>query len=207
MVAPTENTMTEFVIATNNPKKLIEIRRILSPLGIVPVTAAEKGVDLGDVEENGTTFAENAYIKAKAAFDKCGLPVIADDSGLCVDALGGRPGIYSARYGGHDLPYAEKNAMLLDELRDVPDDRRSAHFACAVCCILRSGEVIAVEGRCEGEIAHAPSGDGGFGYDPIFTVGGRSFASLSAGEKDSLSHRGNALKLLYNALRDHKEEL
>ena len=153
--------MKEFVIATNNQKKLGEIRRILSPLGIVPVTAAEKGIDLGDVEETGATFAENAYIKAKAAFDKCGLPVIADDSGLCVDALGGRPGIYSARYGGHDAPYGVKIAMLLSELDGVPDESRGAHFACAVCCILPSGEVIRVEGRCDGMIAHAPSGDGG----------------------------------------------
>lgn len=199
--------MAEFIIATNNKKKLIEIERILSPLGIVPVTAAEKGIDLGDVEENGSAFAENAYIKAKAAYDKCGLPVIADDSGLCVDALGGRPGIYSARYGGHDAPYTVKIGMLLDELRDVPAAQRTAHFTCAVCCILKSGEVIAVEGRCEGEIAFEPSGDGGFGYDPVFTVGGKSFASLSDDEKDRLSHRGNALRRLYEALRERKEEL
>lgn len=199
--------MTEFIIATNNKKKLIEIERILSPLGVKPVTAAEKGIDLGDVEENGSTFAENAYIKAKAAFDKCGMPVIADDSGLCVDALDGRPGVYSARYGGHDSPYTVKIGMLLDELRAVPVGQRSAHFSCAVCCILRSGEVIAVEGRCDGEIATAPSGDGGFGYDPVFTVNGRSFATLTSEEKDSLSHRGNALRLLYNELHSRKEDL
>ena len=199
--------MKEFVIATNNKKKLTEIQRILAPLGIVPVTAGEKGIDLGDVEENGSTFAENAYIKAKAAFDKCGLPVIADDSGLCVDALGGRPGIYSARYGGHDSPYTVKIAMLLDELHGVPVEQRSAHFSCAVCCILKSGEVIAVEGRCDGEIAAAPSGDGGFGYDPVFTVGGRSFASLSSEEKDRLSHRGDALRKLYQELHSRKEDL
>ena len=199
--------MKEYIIATNNKKKLIEIERILSPLGITPVTAAEKGIDLGDVEENGMSFAENAYIKAKAAFDKCGLPVIADDSGLCVDALDGRPGIYSARYGGHDSPYSVKIGMLLDELREVPAPERTAHFSCAVCCILKSGEVIAVEGRCDGEIAAEPSGDGGFGYDPVFTVGGRSFAALSSEEKDRLSHRGNALRMLYDELRSRKEEL
>jgi len=198
--------MTEFIIATNNKKKLIEIERILAPLGINPVTAAEKGIDLGDVEENGSTFAQNAYIKAKAAFDKCGMPVIADDSGLCVDALNGRPGIYSARYGGHDSPYSVKIGMLLEELKDVPAEQRTAHFSCAVCCILKSGEVIAVEGRCNGEIAASPSGDGGFGYDPVFTVDGRSFASLSSEEKDRLSHRGNALRMLYNELRTRKEE-
>ncbi len=199
--------MKEFVIATNNKKKLTEIQRILAPLGIVPVTAAEKGIDLGDVVEDGATFAENAYIKAKAAFDKCGLPVIADDSGLCVDALDGRPGIYSARYGGHDSPYSTKIQMLLDELKDVPAPERTAHFSCAVCCILKSGEVIAVEGRCEGEIATAPSGDGGFGYDPVFTVGGRSFATLPSDEKDRLSHRGNALRQLCRELENRKEEL
>lgn len=199
--------MTEFIIATNNKKKLIEIERILAPLGVIPVTAADKGVDLGDVEENGSTFSENAYIKAKAAFDKCGLPVIADDSGLCVDALDGRPGVYSARYGGHDSPYTVKINMLLDELRGVPAEQRSAHFSCAVCCILRNGEVIAVEGRCDGEIATEPSGDGGFGYDPVFTVNGRSFASLTSEEKDSLSHRGNALRMLYKELDSRKEEL
>lgn len=199
--------MTEFIIATNNKKKLVEIERILSPLGIVPVTASEKGIDLGDVEETGATFAENAYIKAKAAYDKCGLPVIADDSGLCVDALDGRPGIYSARYGGHDSPYTVKIGMLLDELKDVPADQRGAHFSCAVCCILKSGEVIAVEGRCNGRIADAPSGDGGFGYDPVFTVEGKSFASLSSEEKDRLSHRGNALRMLYQELSNRKEDL
>ncbi len=199
--------MTEFIIATNNKKKLVEIERILSPLGIVPVTAGEKGIDLGDVEETGATFAENAYIKAKAAYDKCGLPVIADDSGLCVDALDGRPGIYSARYGGHDSPYTVKIGMLLDELKDVPADQRDAHFSCAVCCILKSGEVIAVEGRCNGRIADAPSGDGGFGYDPVFTVEGKSFASLSSEEKDRLSHRGNALRMLYQKLSNRKEDL
>ena len=199
--------MKEFIIATNNKKKLTEIKRILAPLGIVPVTAADKGIDLGDVEETGSTFAENAYIKAKAAFDICGLPVIADDSGLCVDALDGRPGIYSARYGGHDSPYSVKIDMLLDEMKDVAENDRSAHFSCAVCCILRSGEVIAVEGRCNGKIAYEPAGDGGFGYDPIFTVDGKSFASLSDEEKDRLSHRGNALRMLYNELRERKEEL
>ena len=199
--------MKEFIIATNNKKKLTEIKRILAPLGIAPVTAADKGIDLGDVEETGSTFAENAYIKAKAAFDICGLPVIADDSGLCVDALGGRPGVYSARYGGHDSPYTVKIGMLLDELKDVPEKERTAHFSCAVCCILKSGEVISVEGRCDGEIAAAPSGDGGFGYDPVFTVNGRSFATLTDEEKDALSHRGNALRMLYHELRDRKEEL
>ena len=199
--------MTEFIIATNNKHKVTEIQRILSPLGVTAVTASEKGIDLSDVVEDGVTFSENAYKKAKAAYDLCGMPVIADDSGLCVDALGGRPGVYSARYAGDHSPFDVKIKALLNEMEGVPDEERSAHFTCSVCCILRSGEVIAVEGRCEGAIAHEPSGDGGFGYDPIFTVGGRSFASLTAEEKDRLSHRGSALRLLYDELYKRREEL
>ena len=192
--------MREFVIATGNKNKVREIESILSPLGITAVSAAEKGIDLGDVVEDGDTFAANAYIKAKHAYDICRCPVIADDSGLCVDALGGRPGIYSARYGGEDLGWDGKIVLLLGELADVPDDKRGAHFSCAVCCIIDDDTVIEVEGICEGTIAHAPSGDGGFGYDPIFSVEGKSFADLSGDEKDRISHRGNALRMLRDRL-------
>ena len=193
--------MREFIIATNNQHKVVEIERILSPLGITAATAGERGVDLGDVVEDGDTFAANARIKAQHAYALCHCPVIADDSGLCVDALGGRPGIYSARYGGEDATFSEKISLLLDELKDVPDEERTAHFSCAVCCIIDENTVIEVEGRCEGRIARAPYGDGGFGYDPIFTVDGRSFASLSSEEKDRCSHRGNALRKLREALQ------
>ena len=192
--------MKEFIIATNNAHKVAEIERILSPLGFTAVTAKQRGFDLGDVVEDGDTFRANAYIKAKHAFDLCHAPVIADDSGLCVDALGGRPGVYSARYGGHDASPLVKISLLLDELKDVPDRERTAHFSCAVCCILDEDTVIEVEGRCEGVIARELSGDGGFGYDPVFVVDGRSFASLSAEEKDKYSHRGNALRNLRDAL-------
>lgn len=192
--------MKEFIIATNNKNKVIEIERILAPLGFTAVTAGERDIDLGEVVEDGDTFAANAYIKAKHAYDLCHSPVIADDSGLCINALDGRPGIYSARYGGENLAYSDKIAMLLDEMKDVSDSERSAYFACAVCCILDDDTVIEIEGRCEGEIAHAPAGDGGFGYDPIFTVGGVSFASLSGEEKDKCSHRGNALRMLRDEL-------
>lgn len=195
--------MREFIIATGNRHKVEEIERILSPLGFTAVTAGERGIDLGSVVEDGETFADNARIKAKHAFALCHSPVIADDSGLCVDALGGRPGVYSARYGGEELGFEGKIAMLLDELKDVPDADRSAHFSCAVCCIPDENTMIEVEGRCEGAIAHAPAGDGGFGYDPIFTVNGVSFASLSGEEKDRLSHRGNALRMLRDALITH----
>lgn len=195
--------MREFIIATNNAHKVVEIERILSPLGVTAVTAGERGIDLGEVVEDGDTFRANAYIKAKHAFDLCHSPVIADDSGLCVDALDGRPGVYSARYGGEHSTFSEKITMLLHELKDVPDKERTAHFSCAVCCILDEDTVIEVEGRCEGKIATSPSGEGGFGYDPVFTVDGVSFASLTSAEKDHLSHRGNALRMLRDELFQH----
>lgn len=191
--------MMEFVIATNNQHKADEMERILAPLGITVVTAKDKGVDLSGVVEDGESFAQNARIKAEYAYAQCRCPVIADDSGLCVDALGGRPGVYTARYGGEDLPPADKMMLLLDELRGVPDEQRTAHFTCAVCCITDDG-MIEVEGRCCGMIAHALSGEGGFGYDPIFMVDGVSFASLSSQEKDRISHRGKALLMLRDEL-------
>lgn len=190
--------MSEFILATNNEKKRAELDRILNPLGIRAVTAKSRGIILDDVEENGSTFMQNAEIKARAAFERCGCPVIADDSGLCVDALGGRPGIYSARYGGEDLSYDGKIVKLLAELDG--EENRAAHFSCAVCCILDRDHIIRVEGRCDGEIALSPSGNGGFGYDPVFLVDGVSFASLSSEEKDKISHRGNALRMLRDEL-------
>ena len=198
--------MTEFVIATNNEKKLFEINRILRPLSICAVTAKEKGIELGEVEENGSTFAENAYIKAINAASKCDCAVIADDSGLCVDALDGRPGIYSARYGGESSSNDKKIQMLLDELKNVEEEKRGAHFTCSICCILKNGRIIKVEDYCYGSIAYEPFGNGGFGYDPIFLVNGKSFASLSDEEKDALSHRGNALRKLKEELSKYTEE-
>lgn len=186
----------KFIIATNNKKKLLELERILKPLGIDAITAREAGVELDDVEETGTTFAENAFIKADAAFKKTGLPSVADDSGLCVDALDGRPGIYSARYAGDNATDEEKISKLLTELEGVEDEKRTAHFACAICCILPDGSKIEVEGRCQGKIAFEPCGDGGFGYDPVFMYGDKSYAQLSAEEKDAVSHRGQALRKL-----------
>lgn len=186
----------KFIIATNNQKKLKELERILNPLGINAVSAKEEGISLDDVEETGTTFSENAYLKAEAAFKKTGLPSVADDSGLCVDILNGCPGIYSARYAGENATDADKNNKLLSELEDVPEKDRTAHFTCAICCILPSGEKIEVEGVCEGSIAFEPHGNGGFGYDPIFKYGDKSYAELSSAEKDAVSHRGQALRKL-----------
>lgn len=196
----------KFIIATNNKKKLLELERILKPLGIDAITAREAGVELDDVEETGTTFAENAFIKADAAFKKTGLPSVADDSGLCVDALDGRPGIYSARYAGDNATDEEKISKLLTELEDVEDEKRTAHFACAICCILPDGSKIEVEGRCHGKIAFEPCGDGGFGYDPVFMYGDKSYAQLSAEEKDAVSHRGQALRKLKAELEKYFEK-
>ena len=193
----------KFIIATNNQKKLKELERILNPLGINAVSAKEEGISLDDVEETGTTFAENAYLKAEAAFKKTGLPSVADDSGLCVDVLDGRPGIYSARYAGENATDEDKNNKLLAELNDVPEKDRTAHFTCAICCILPSGEKIEVEGVCEGSIAFEPHGNGGFGYDPIFKYGDKRYADLSSDEKDAVSHRGKALRKLKTELEKY----
>ncbi len=197
----------KLVIATNNKKKLAEMSRILTPLGFEVVTTKEIGINLGDVEENGTTFAENAYIKAKSAFDLLNgeYCVVADDSGLCVDALGGRPGIFSARYGGEGLDDIGRYQKLLEELSEIEKNKRQAHFACSICAIMNDGTVITAEGKCEGEIGYAPLGDGGFGYDPVFMVGDNSFSQLSAEEKDKCSHRGNALRDLKEKLENYLE--
>ena len=188
-----------FVIATGNPRKLEEIRRILAPLGIDAISQKEAGVFL-EPEENGTTFEENALIKAKAVSEATGLPAIADDSGLCVNALDGRPGLYSARYAGENATDAEKIAKLLSEMDGVTD--RNAKFVSAICCFFSADDTFCVRGECFGEIALSPSGEGGFGYDPVFTVDGlnKTFASLTGEEKDRVSHRGNSLRALRDAL-------
>ncbi len=192
-----------FLIATNNLKKLEELKRILLPLGIDAITAKEANVSLDDVEENGSTFLENSFIKAKAGCEVSGMPTIADDSGLCVDALNGMPGIYTARYGGKDITNKERITKLLCELDGVED--RKAYFACAISCVFPDGNKIQVEGKCDGTIAYAIDGDGGFGYDPIFLYDGVSFGKFSAEDKDKVSHRGNALRLLQVELKKYLE--
>ena len=193
----------KFIMATNNAHKVIELSRILLPLGIEVVSAKDAGITLDDVEETGATFAENAFLKANSAYKKTGMPVVADDSGLCVDALDGRPGVYSARYGGEGATDSEKNAKLLDELRNVDDENRTAHFTSAICCILDDGTRIDVEGICNGKIAFEPHGNGGFGYDPIFICGNKCYAELSGEEKDAISHRGIALRKLKTELEKY----
>ncbi len=187
----------KFIIATNNAKKLVELERILNPLGIEAVSAKEAGVVLDEVDETGTTFSENAFIKANAAFEKTGMPAVADDSGICVDALDGRPGIFSARYSPEDcITDEDRTAKILEKLEGVPDGERTAHYTCAICCILPDGKRIDIEERCEGKIGYSFIGNGGFGYDPIFMQGDKSFAQLTAEEKDKVSHRGKALRKL-----------
>ena len=183
----------KFVLATHNPGKLKEMSAILAELGIQVVGPDELGIDV-EVEETGTTFAENAMLKARAICAASGLPAIADDSGLCVDALNGGPGVYSARYGGEGLDDRGRTMLLLENMRG--QTTRAAHFACAICCVFPSGDTQTAEGRCEGAIAFAPMGEGGFGYDPVFLVPekAKTFSQLTAEEKNAISHRGKALR-------------
>lgn len=190
----------KFILATHNKNKCREMQRILAPLGVEVATADMLGIELSDAEETGTTFAENAYIKAKSACDESGFACIADDSGLCVDFLNGEPGVYSARYSGTHGNDEANIQKLLSKLENVPQEKRDAHFACAVCVCFPNGDKIEVEGRCNGKIGFEKKGDGGFGYDPIFMVGEKSFAELTAEQKDKISHRGNALGKLCEAL-------
>lgn len=191
-----------FVIASNNEKKIRELDRILSPLGIYAKTAAQLGKELDEVEETGTTFAENAELKARAACEKTGYPAIADDSGLVVDALGGAPGVLSARYAGEHATDEEKIDKLLRELRECGSTDRTAHFECVLCCCFPNGETLFASGRCDGSIGYAPRGNNGFGYDPIFFIeGNKTFAEISDHQKDLISHRGRALKELAAVLK------
>ena len=182
-----------FVLATHNPGKLREMGEILKDFGIEVVSPRDLGITV-DVEETGTTFAENAMLKAKAICKEANLPAIADDSGLCVDALNGAPGVYSARYGGEGLDDKGRYMLLLSSLRGAPT--RAAHFACAVACAFPNGDTLTAEGRCDGSIAYAPLGEGGFGYDPVFLLPGtgKTFGQLTQEEKSAVSHRGRALR-------------
>ncbi|MBO5936935.1 MAG: XTP/dITP diphosphatase [Clostridia bacterium] len=190
----------KIIIATHNKHKLAEMSRILSPMGYEVVTDTDIGIELSDVEENGETFLDNARIKAESGCKESGLPCIADDSGLCVDALGGAPGVFSARYSGVHGDDDGNNRKLLKELDGVPTEKRTAHFACAICVSFPDGSEVTATGKCEGYIGYEKKGSNGFGYDPLFMVGERSLAEMSAGEKDAISHRGNALKELQKIL-------
>lgn len=190
----------DFILATNNMKKLAEMQRILSPLGINVVTAKMLGKQLEDVEEDGKTFEDNAKIKARAACKEMNMPAIADDSGLCVDYLDGAPGIFSARFAGEHGNDEKNNDLLLGKLDGVPLEKRTAHYVCAICCTFPDGREIVVRGECNGVIGFERDGHEGFGYDPLFLVDGKAFGRYTAEEKDKISHRGNALRLLTKEL-------
>ncbi len=191
--------------ATNNPGKLTEFRAILEPLGFSVCSMKEAGV-CSEPEETGTTFEENARIKACVAAKAAGCLALADDSGLCVDALDGAPGIYTARFGG-DVPQSEKNALLLKQLENVPTERRSARFVSAVCLAKPDGSCTEAQGICEGWILTEPHGTSGFGYDPIFADRqGRSFGELPSEEKNRISHRAMAMAALAAKLTSQREE-
>ncbi|MBQ2775739.1 MAG: RdgB/HAM1 family non-canonical purine NTP pyrophosphatase [Clostridia bacterium] len=195
----------DFLIATHNMKKRDELSRILKPIGVNVLLAEEAGVDLTDVEETGTTFEENAYLKAQGGCDESGMPCIADDSGLAVDALDGAPGVYSARYSGEHGNDDKNNELLLENLKELPLEKRTARFVSAVCCVFPDGRKITVRGEVEGKIGFELKGCNGFGYDPLFlpdAFPGKTMAELTADEKDSISHRGNALRLLCKKLEE-----
>lgn len=184
-------------VATSNPHKVEEISNILAPIKI------KSFLDLDnppDIDENGSSYSENAFIKAKALFDIVKEPVFADDSGLEVDALGGKPGIHSARFSGPDTNHARNVAKMLDVLKDVPDEKRTARFRCFIVYLDANGEKHEFCGTLEGKIGFKPLGEGGFGYDPIFMLPDRncSVAQLPASEKNVISHRAYALEKLKN---------
>ncbi len=181
----------KIILASNNKNKLREVREILEPIGIDVISQSEAGVDI-EAEETGKTFEENAYIKAKAVYDIKKLPVIADDSGLEIDALNGAPGIYSARYAepGH------RREKVLNEMINIPDEKRTANFTCCICYIDNDGNAHYFTGKVFGKIGYESRGTNGFGYDPIFMYGDKTFAELTAEEKNSVSHRADALKKL-----------
>lgn len=180
---------------TRNQKKKKELAEILSDLKVQVITLEEIDVEVPEIEEDGATFEENAVKKASITAKITGYICLADDSGLMVDALDGRPGVYSARFAGEKATDEQNNLKLLKMLADIPEDRRTARFVCVIAICTPEGETFTVRGECEGKIAFAPRGDKGFGYDPLFIPEGynATFAELDAGEKSRISHRGKAL--------------
>ena len=192
------------IVASKNAHKVKELSRMLDIDGIELVSLKDMGFE-GEIEEDGNTFEENAYIKAKAVCDMYNEPAIADDSGLCVDYLDGKPGIYSARYAscdGHNSDDVANVEKLLNELKGVPYENRTAHFACAISLVFPDGRSVTVKGKCDGHITEKVCGNGGFGYDPVFYFDdfGKTFGETTDDEKNTVSHRYNAVKLI-------KEEL
>jgi XTP/dITP diphosphohydrolase len=194
--------MKRFVVATKNRGKLREIEEILADFPFEVVSMEQAGIDL-EIEESGSTFEENALIKAKAVWDISGGIVMADDSGLAVDHLGGAPGIYSSRFAGKGATDDDKNRKLLKLLEGVPYEKRTARFICAVAVVFPDGRHFTVNGTCEGYIGNLPAGENGFGYDPLFYIPGqgRTVAELDSDVKNAISHRGRALRLMVEELR------
>ena len=198
--------MKKIIFATGNEGKMREVRMILQDLGVEILSLKEAGI-AADVEENGTTFEENAVIKATEIMKMCGEIVLADDSGLEVDALNKEPGIYSARYMGHDTSYHIKNKSLIDRLEGKSGEERNARFVCVIAAALPDGRVFITRGTMEGQIGYEERGENGFGYDPIFYLPeyGCYSAELSLEEKNKLSHRGKALRLMKEKLKELQE--
>lgn len=196
--------MMKVVLASKNAHKLQEISKITEKFDMELVLESQVGVDI-DVEETGSTFEENSFIKAEAVMKATGLPALADDSGIAVDALNGEPGIYSARYGfDPSLDDWGRLELLLKNMEQVPEGSRQAQFVCVITLVTPEGQVIQARGEAHGELLRQPAGEGGFGYDPIFYYPplGRSFAELSPEEKNQVSHRAQALKLFYEKLKE-----
>lgn len=193
----------KFFLATKNKHKVEEFKRILSCLGIEIVCEADLDKPLSEVDETGTTFEENAFLKAISAMKEVNMPSIADDSGLCVDYLDGAPGIYSARFSGEDANDKRNNEKLLKLLDGTSIEERTARFVCTIACVFPDGRRFSSTGKCEGYIAYEPEGDNGFGYDPLFVTPLGCFGKLSGEEKDSISHRGNALKNFAKIVKDY----
>ena len=194
----------KMVLASKNPHKLVEIQKIVERFDIQLVLESELGVDI-DVEETGTTFEENSLLKAKAVMEATGLPALADDSGIAVDALNGAPGVYSARYGFDDsLDDWGRLQLLLKNTENVPDGQRQAQFVCVITLMTPDGQVIQARGEVHGELLRAPAGTGGFGYDPIFYYPplGKTLAEVAPEEKNQVSHRARALKVLYEKMKE-----
>ena len=192
------------VLASKNPHKLVEIDAILSRLGIELVLQSELGIDV-DVEETGTTFEENSFLKAEAVCKASGMPALADDSGIAVDALNGAPGIYSARYGfDESLDDRGRMMLLLKNTEQVPDGKRQAQFVCVITLVMPDGRSLQARGEVHGELLRQPVGENGFGYDPIFYYPPKQcgFAQLPPEEKNQISHRARALDLMYQKLEE-----
>ena len=192
------------VLASKNPHKLVEIDAITRKLGIELILQSELGIDI-DVEETGTTFEENSFLKAEAVMKASGLPALADDSGIVVDALNGAPGIYSARYGGDpSMTDHDRKMLLLKNTEHVPDGERQAAFVAVITMVTPEGQVIQARGEIHGELTREPKGENGFGYDPIFYYppAGMTTAEMPSEEKNKVSHRANALKVFYEKMKE-----